>query len=246
MVIVRSPSALLGTLPGYRDMLRGSDINAFANLERLRIFLPDISARQLTLAGMHAGGEPELMRAAERVAASRAQSTIWRGGSALRGTAWIDGSGYDRGLAVHGNAFLIGPRGALPRLLGDEAPGERVAELSKTRRGVLLLLELHAVDRYLPALQPCGLQSLRISVSVAQRLSVRARYASASQAAEAGTCLTRLSGASSELRLLRELLGRASPARHDELSLLNTGVTHEEIARLLDELCWSLRRITGA
>jgi hypothetical protein len=86
-VIVRAPIALLQAVPGYRDMLRGSDVAPFANLQRLRVYLPGLSAQRLVLAGVHSGGEAELVRSAERIAATRERVPNWRGSSELRAAA---------------------------------------------------------------------------------------------------------------------------------------------------------------
>jgi hypothetical protein len=243
LVIVRSPSALLAALPGYRDILRGSDINPFDQLRALRVFLPGLSAERLMLAGVHSGGEAELMQAAERIARSRERVPSWRGSSQLRAAAWLDGSGFDRGLAVHGDAFAIGARRELPQLLGRDA---RVAALSKTKRGVLVVAALHDVAHYLPALRPCQLRSLRISISEALRLQLQAEYESAPDTARAATCLTSLGDATIPLRATRELLARATAGVGSTHSQLRTEVTRDEIAKLLDEICWSLRRLARA
>lgn len=241
LVIVRSPSALLAALPGYRDMLRGSDLLPFGNLQRLRVFMPGLSPERLVLAGVHRGGEPELMRAAQRVAASRERVPKWKGDASLRATSWVDGSGFDRGIAVHADAFLIGARTQLPRLLGEAQSSARVADLSSMRGDGLVLLALDAVERYVPALSACELRKLRLTVSRALQLQLTATYESAATAARAADCLASVPEAHGELSFVSALLTRARP--HEQQSRLNTGVTREDVARLLDELCWSLRRV---
>lgn len=243
LVIVRAPTALLQAVPGYRALLRGSDVAAFSNLDRLRVFLPGLSAERLVLAGVHSGGEAEVVRAAERVASTRERVPTWRGSSELRAAAWIDGSGFDRGLAVHGAAFLIGGRAQLPGLLGEQAPGTRVDKLSLTRPEVLFSAVLRNVEHYLPVLASCQLRTLSISITRALRISLSAELDTDADASRVRVCAAN-SGDSSELRYLSELLGQAVVEPGRARMRLNTGATSEEISRLLDELCWALRRIT--
>lgn len=242
MVIVRSPIALLAALPGYRDMLRGSDIAPFSNLRALRVFLPGLSAERLVLAGVHADGEDAIVRAAERVANARERVPSWRGPSTLRATSWLDGSGYDRGLAVQGDAFLIGARRELPRWLGQQSPSARVRQLSKSRHGVLVLAVVHEVTHYLPALGGCKLRNLRLSISNALRLHLSAEYETEESAAHAASCFAGLDEAVSQLRWTTELLSRATGVSASTRTQLRTTITSEGIAKLLDEICWSLRR----
>jgi hypothetical protein len=247
MVIVRSPSALLAALPGFRDILRGADIRPFEQLRTLRVFLPGFSAAKLTLAAEHVEGEAAIMQAAQRIAAAREQVPSWRRSSELQATAWLDGTSQDRGIAVHGSTFLIGPRRSLPGLLGEQAPGDQVDHLVKLRRGVVAAVTLYDVPRYLPLLQPCQLRNLRISVSAALRLHLQAEYDAAENAARSASCLTSLGEAADQLRTLRQLLKRATAAPDGSSRFeLKTEVTDDEIARLLDELSWALRRARDA
>jgi hypothetical protein len=231
------------SIPGYRDILRGSNIRPFTHLSRMRVVLPGLAAQELTIAAVHTGGESGVTQAAERIAAMRSRVLHWRGSYELRATDWVDGSGFDRCLAVHDGACLIGARTSLPRLLGDRAPSARVVNLSSMRRRVMLLVTIQDVTRYLPALQACELHSLRISVSTDMHLSITAEYQTPVSAAHAPACLESLQDPRRELHHTRAMLARADAPSGSDRSQLKTGVTHDEIEELLDELCWSLRHV---
>ena len=183
MALVRPGIALVMAVPGFRDMLRGSGIRPFVDLRLLRVSLHGLAAEQLTLAGVHGGGEQALLDVAERIAAMRNRKPLFRGDAELRASAWEDGTGVDRGLAVHGGAFVIAARTAMPGLLGTQQPAQQVPRLSSLRDRVALLLTVEDASRYLPGVQPCGLQALRASIAVSgerPRLALSAYYRAAS------------------------------------------------------------------
>jgi uncharacterized protein YjbI with pentapeptide repeats len=101
IALVRPGTAVLMAVPGFRDVLRGSNIRPFNDLERVRITLSGAEAEKLIVAGVHVGGEAAVRDAAKRVAAMRRQEPIWRGDSSLQATSWVDGTNVDRGLALH-------------------------------------------------------------------------------------------------------------------------------------------------
>lgn len=242
LALVRPTTAFLVVVPGYSDMLLGANLRPFSDLARLSIRIASTSAASLTLAGVHNGGEDALRRAAERVAAMRRERPIWRGNSALRATAWVDGSRVDRGLAIHDGAFVIAPRTRMASLLGDRDPSARVAELSKLRARVVLTASIEDVPRYASELDGCGLAALHVSVATLgdeYRLALSASYADDRRAAAARTCTSEHAGETS--RLLRSWLADARAPEGQYTTHLNTRVTHAEIERLLDELGWGLR-----
>jgi hypothetical protein len=110
----------------------------------------------------------------------------------------------------------------------------------------MLLITLQDVPQYLPAFAACGLHRLRISVSADLRISVSIEYQTPANAARGPACLAELQGAGPELRHTREMLARAAAISGSDRAQLNSGVTREEIEQLLDELCWSLRRLARA
>jgi hypothetical protein len=231
------------SLPGFRDLLRGSNIRPFTDLQRLRITLDGVAPERLTVAGVHVAGERAVVDAARRVAAMRQQEPIWRGDSQLRATSWVDGSGVDRGLAVHEGAFVIAARDNLPAILGS-SQGERVAGMSRLRERVVMVLSIEDAARYLPGLQACALQALRVSVAASgdrPQLSVRGDYKAASFAKAAPECLRGLGGDAAQLSGLVAWLSRAESAAGSYSTKLNIGVTSAEIQQLLDELAWALR-----
>jgi hypothetical protein len=243
LALVRPGTAVLMSMPGYRDMLRGSNIRPFVDLQRLRITLDGVAPERLTVAGVHVAGEPAVAAAARRVAAMRQQEPIWRGDSQLRATSWVDGSGVDRGLAVHDGAFVIAARDSLPALLGS-GEGERVTGMSRLRERVVLVVSIEDAARYLPSLQACALQALRVSIAASgdrPQLSVRGDYKAASFANAAPACLRGLGGDAAQLTVLIAWLSRAESAAGSYSTKLNSGVTSEEIQQLLDELAWALR-----
>ena len=243
LVIVRATNALLHAVPGYRDILRGSDLAAFSNLERVRVFLPGLAPERLVIAGVHRGGESEMVGSAERIAASRERVPMWRGSSALRAAAWLDGSGYDRSLALHGGAFVIGGRSQLPRLLGEQPDPSRVDRLSSARGDTMLALVIRNVSRYVPVFASCHLHNLSLSITSTLQLRIEAGLASATDAARFPACVEQLGDDARELRYLTELLARSAVEPERAQARLVTGVTSEQITRLLDELAWALRRV---
>lgn len=244
MALVRPAIGLLMSVPGYRDLVRGSGIRPFSDLQRLRMTLTGVSAERLTLAGVHLGGAQALTEAAARVAAMRDRQPTWRGDADLRATSWIDGSGVDRGLAVHDRAFLIAARTAMPAILGADGPAARVERMSHMRKRVVILLAIEDAARYLPALQTCALQALRLSVAAdgdGYRMALTAHYEAESFAHHAPTCLRALDERAAQLSSVVEWLARARNTPGSYSAGLTMGMTHENIAKLLEELAWALR-----
>lgn len=244
-VLVRPGLAIVMSVPGLRDMLRGSNIRPFFDLERLRITLSDASPERLVVAGVHADGEQAMRDAAARIAAMRRQEPVWRGDSTLRATSWVDGSGLDRGLAMHAGAFLIGARESLPAVLGDARSEDRIESLSRMRKRVMFVVSIEAAARYLPILARCSLQGLHVSIASTpadtQRMSLRADYETATAAGVAPECLQTLGKRIEPLSRIAGWLAQASSEPGSFSTQLNVGVTNAEIQSLLDELAWTLR-----
>jgi hypothetical protein len=244
MGLMRPAIALLMSVPGYRDTLRGSGIQPFSDLQRLRIRMAGLAPERLAVAGVHTGGEPALVGVAERVAAMRNRQPVWRGDADLRATSWVDGSGVDRGLAVHGGAFVIAERSAMPAMLGAGGPADGVASLSRMREHVVVLLTIEDAARYLPVVQPCALQSLRVSVAESggrYRMTVNAHYRAASVADRAPSCLRALGAGAAEISNLVDWLARARSAPGSFSASLQLEVTNDDVEELLDQLAWALR-----
>jgi len=242
--LVRPGLGFLMAVPGLRETLRGSGIRPFIDLRRARIRLPGRAAQRLALAGTHVGGERALQAAAEGVAAMRGQQLNWRGDSDLRASSWVDGSGVDRGLAVHGDAFLIAERSALPALLGGKQPGQRVRALSQLGERVLLVLAVEDVAVYVPGLRPCELVALRVSIAESgpgYRLALTAHYRTPSAASRAQRCLRELPASPSQVSSLVAWLARAASEHSSHATSLKMGVTGEDIEQLLNGLAWALR-----
>jgi len=249
LTLIRPTNTLLMSVPGYRDALRGSGIRPFSDLTVLHIQLAGLEPAQLVVAGVHLRGEPALVEAATRVASMRELEPIWRGDGALRATSWIDGSGVDRGLAVHEAAFVIGARSSMPSLLGSSAPGARVPQLSRLRKNVVWRFVLEDAGHYLPAFGRCELQALSISVAAyahSYRMSLNAEYTSATAAQQAATCLTQ-SGLQAA-HLLTWLTGSGAAMDMDmrmgpgNCYQRNTEVARGDIEALFEELSRALRR----
>ncbi len=245
MVLIRPVITLLMSVPGYSTMLRGSGIDPFIDFRRLRIRLTAPAPNRLVLAGTHDGGERALLDAAHRVAAMRKRQPVWRGGADLRATSWVDGSGVDRGFAVHQDAFLIAPRSAMPTLLGTEAPAARIMRMSWIQSPVVLRLTVEDARRFLPGLDRCALQALSLSVSAgaggAPRAALISHYESASSANQSRACLRALPAGGAQLSLLVEWLA-TSRGRPDSYSRkLKKRVTRDQFRQLIEELAWAFR-----
>lgn len=243
LVLLRPMLTLLMAVPGYREVFRGSSIRPFSDLRLLRVFLAGLRAERLVVAGVHARGEDALVQAADRVAAMRSLEVDWRGDSDLRATSWIDNSGIDRGFAVHDAAFVIGPRERLPAILGAKAPGDRVVELSKLRRQVVMACLVEDAGVYLPALSACGLQSLQVSVAARGddlRMSLAANYASSAFAAAAAACLDESQTGPRTPNLIAWLKA-ASGATGSYSSQLRTSLSRVQVEHLFDEISAALR-----
>lgn len=244
MALVRPGTAFLSAVPGYRDVLRGSGIDPFSDLSSLRISLGELSQAQLLVAGHHAKGEDALRQAAQRVASMRNAVPIWRGDADLRATSWVDGTGVDRGFAVHGGAFVIAARTALPALLGTSAPGQQVSSMSSMREHVVLSLTIEAGRRYLPALRDCVPQALRVAIAAEggrYRLAMTASYETVTLAQHANTCLRALPTSANQLTNLVAWLARAESNPNSLTTSLRTEAANADIEQLLSELAWVLR-----
>ena len=241
--LVRRSIDLLMAVPGYRDAVRGSGLSPFTDLQRLRVALRGVAPERLLLAGVHIGGEQALHDMAKRVAAMRNQELTWRGDSSLRATSWVDGSGVDRGLAVHDGAFVIAARTALPAALGND-PQKQVVATSRMREHVMALLTIEDVPSYLPGLGACALEGLRISFSDLgheYRMSLTAHYKNGALASAAAVCLRANGSDTPQLSRFVEWLAHAVSAPNSYSTKLQIGVRNEEIEQLLGELAWSLR-----
>jgi hypothetical protein len=244
LALVRPGLALVTAVPGLRDMLRGSGLRPFVDLRQLRVSLSGVTAERLALAGVHDGGEKALLDTAGRIAAMRSQKPIWRGDDELRASSWVDGTGVDRGLAVHGGSFVIAARGAMPGLLGAQQPAKQLVGLSSMRERVALALTIEDAGRYLPGLQACALQALKLSVATngdSGRLNLTAYYRAASSAKAAHACLRGPGAGAAQLSGLVDWLGRAESAQGRDSTHLEIGVTSAEIEQLLNALAWALR-----
>jgi hypothetical protein len=241
LALVRPTIALLMAMPGYADILRGSGIQPLSDLSRVRVRVLGLAPERLTLAGVHVAGEAAVVSAAERIAAMRAQALDWRGDSDLRATAWVDGSGVDRGLAVQGGAFVIAGRAALPRLLDNRKDAVRSASQLRERAFVDLWIE--DAPRYLQGVEACGLQALRISIAAGgsgHRMLLTAQYKTASAARGAPACW-RDADADASWKAIASFLARAEAGEGTFGAQLTLGVTSDDIQRLFDELAWALR-----
>jgi hypothetical protein len=244
-VLLRPGIAIVSSVPGLRDLLRGSDIRPFYDLDRLRITLTELTPQSLVLAGVHTKGEQGVREAAKRIAAMRRREPVWRGDSKLQATSWMDGSGLDRGLAMHDAAFLIGARESLPGLLGDAVSDDQVDSLSRLRKRVVFALAIEEVSRYVPVLSACALQALRVSIASTaadtQRMSLRAEYETSTAARESPECFAGLGDRAAPLSALVAWLARAPSTPGSFTTHFNSGITNDEIQALLDELAWVLR-----
>jgi hypothetical protein len=245
MALARPTLGLLMAVPGYADVLRGSGIRPLIDLQRVRVRLSGVTADRLLIAGVHHEGDAAVVAAAERVAAMRDAVPEWRGDDDFRATAWVDGSASDRGLAVHGGAFVIAPRTAMPELLGAKATAERVQGVSKLRDRVLALIAIEDAPRYLPSVAACALQAVRISFADgadSPRLSLAAHYETATRAREAGACLaSAATELGAQMPVLSSWLARAQAGEGGASAQLTMGVNSNDIEKLFNELAWALR-----
>jgi murein L,D-transpeptidase YcbB/YkuD len=214
------------------------------DLQRLRLRLSGLQPERLIVAGVHHEGDQALVAAAERVAAMRDQAPVWRGDDDFRATSWVDASATDRGLAVHGGAFVIAPRQAMSELLGRSATEDSVQAVSRLRDRVLTLITIEDAARYLPQLDTCELQALRISVADSggsPRLTLAAHYKTASLANDAPACLQKLDRELAQLPTLLAWLARAQVSEGGASAQLSMGVNSNDIEKLFNELAWALR-----
>lgn len=245
LALVRPGIAVLMAVPGFRDVLRGSSIRPFNDLERLRISIRGADPEKLMVAGVHVGGEEAVREAAQRVAAMRRQEPIWRGDSKLRATSWVDGTAADRGLAVRDGAFLIGARASMPALLGSTSE-EPVQEASRLRKRVILLVTVDDAPRYLSGASKCALEAFRLSIATQgdrQRISLHADYETSAAARAAAQCLHPVGGGAAPDSELLGWLARAQVAPDSSSTRLTTEVSNAQIQSLLDGLAWVLRSV---
>ena len=242
LALSRPTIALLMAVPGYAEILRGSGIRPLVDLQRVRVRISGLSPERLLFAGVHTDGAAAVTGAAERIAAMRDQLPEWRGDDDFKATAWVDGSDADRGLALHGGAFVIAPRKALPEVLGAKGTQESVQAASRLRERVTALITIEDAARYLPEVEACALQALRISFSDGgdgPRMTLAAHYKTASLAAEAGGCLRGLE-AGAQMPTLISWLSRAQTSSGSGAQL-TLAVSSNDIEKLFGELAWALR-----
>jgi hypothetical protein len=245
LALLRPGIAVLMAVPGFRDVLRGSSIRPFDDLERLRVSIRGADPEKLMVAGVHVGGENAVRDAARRVAAMRRQEPIWRGDSKLQATSWVDGTTADRGLAVRDGAFLIGARSSMPALLGSSSE-DPVREASRLRKRVIILLTIDDAARYLPGASKCSLEAFRLSIAAqgdTQRISLRADYETSAAARAAAQCLRPVEGGSAPDSELLGWLARAQVLPDSSTTQLSTEVMNAQIQSLLDGLAWVLRSV---
>jgi hypothetical protein len=245
LALSRPTIALLMAVPGYSEILRGSGIRPLVDLKRVRVRLWGLAPERLLIAGVHNDGAAAVVGAAERIAAMRDRAPEWRGDDDFRATSWVDGSEADRGLALHGGAFVIAPRKTLPEVLGAKATEERVQAASRLKDRVLALITIEDAPRYLPKVDACALQAVRISFADgggSPRLTLVAHYKSASLASEAGACLRGLEAElGAQMPLLSSWLSRAQLTAGGSSAQLTLGVNSNDIEKLFGELAWALR-----
>jgi hypothetical protein len=102
---------------------------------------------------------------------------------------------------------------------------------------------IESVSHYLPMLSACQVRNVRISITHALHLNLSAEFQSNADAARVQTCVANVGGSTPELRYVSALLGRGAVEPGKARARLDMGVTSDEISRLLDELCWALRRV---
>jgi hypothetical protein len=242
--LVRPGLGFLMAVPGLREALRGSGIRPFIDLRSARIRLAGRAPERLTLAGTHTGGERALLAAAEQTAAMRGRQLNWRGDDTLRASSWVDGSGVDRGLALHGDAFVIAERSAMPALLAAQQPGLQVRALSQLREHAVLALAVEDAALYFPGMQPCELDAVRLSIATSgtgYRLALTAQYRRPSAASAAPHCLREHTASPDPLSRLVDWLERAESKPESHTTSLKIGVTGDDVEQLLNGLAWALR-----
>lgn len=250
LALSRPTIALLMAVPGYAEILRGSGIRPLVDLQRVRVRVAGLAPERLLIAGVHNDGAAAVVGAAERIAAMRDQAPEWRGDDDFRATAWVDGSAADRGLALHGGAFVIAQRKALPEVLGAKGTEESVQAASRLRERALAVITIEDAPRYLPNVDNCALQALRISFAdggASPRLTLVAHYKTASLASEAGACLRGLPAElGTQMPLFSSWLSRAQVTGSGTSAQLTLGVNSNDIEKLFGELAWALRNARRA
>lgn len=250
MALISPVTTLLVSVPGYGDLIRGSQIRPFVDLISLRLRLTSFAPGQLVLAGRHKGGEQALLEAAQRIASMRNREPVWSGGPQLRSTSWVDGSGADRALAVHHGAFLIAPRATMATLLSVDPPQNRILEMSRLHKRAYFDLKVEDASRYLPEIGSCALQAIRLSLGSgtdsAARLELIANYKSAWHATRARACLQGLQKGGTQLSFLANWLATAEGSANSYTRRLQIGIAIRDIDRLIDALSWAIRTSSRA
>jgi hypothetical protein len=125
-----------------------------------------------------------------------------------------------------------------------------VQAVSKLRDRVLALIAIEDAPRYLPSVEACALQALRISlaeVAGGVRLSLAVHYQTASRAREGSDCLgSQAAELTVQMPVLSSWLARAQFREGTASGQLDAGVHGSEVEKLFSELGWALRRARRA
>jgi hypothetical protein len=110
--------ALLGALPDWHILLRGSDIDPIRDLDQLLIASASLKREGLVIAGRHNGGYETLRHAAERMSTTHGEQPHWRTVLGVPSVGWPTDDPTPRLLAMIGREhFVISRTQDMPAVL---------------------------------------------------------------------------------------------------------------------------------
>jgi hypothetical protein len=168
---------LLGAIPDWQMLLRGSEIDPVRDLDRLLIASPNFRRANVVIAGKHPLGRAEVEKIAEKMSGAHGRTATWQEVNGIPQAPWIADDNTERSLAmVGGKEFVIARNEDIPRVLSvaavraargaDAGVGATslIDGLLKIDEPVVVELEVEGAKRYVLGGQRGIPESLKASI----------------------------------------------------------------------------------
>jgi hypothetical protein len=177
--------AFLSVIPGWREVLSDSGIDAFDELDRVFVGSSNLRPSHLVVVGRFREGQSSLEHALDRVSHARGQQFSWTGDGDIRTARWPSAKGQARTIAALGQgAFLISRPQDLPGVLyvgrhfqrlwdPDQALGSPTGILD-LRAGETVEVSVEGVRHFVTLPKRLVPARLKFSVRAADQFSVNA------------------------------------------------------------------------
>jgi hypothetical protein len=192
--LVLETEALMRIVPAWRELLRGSGLRSFEDLDRVFVATPDLDRASLVLAGHLRAGDGSVRAATARLAKSRGATAAFAPMLGLVAAPWYGPKDAERSIILlGGDRFVITRTADVARVVDvlRAIDARTPAAAARTDSGELaeseaLVLIVEDVARFSTGTSPAVPRSLRLAVAPIDELyaslRVTARYASAGDA----------------------------------------------------------------